>query len=601
MAQEAVVAKIRHFLVIIGMQGYADTQPNLEKVHPMPRRLALLPVALLLCSTTGWANQAYVANNSANTVSVIDTATNQVTATITTGTGPNGVSVTPDGTKAYVSNELDGTVSVISTATNTVLTTIQTGGAPQVSQVSPDGRTAYVADNDGNGIDVIDTATDTPRTKVTAAGAPVGLAVTPDGSLIYCADRYVNDVVVVSAQSLTVTATIPVGTTPLAIAFSPDGGTAYVTNGNFQGSGSVSVIDVATSTVTATIGVGNGPDGIAMTPDGTEILVANILDNSVTVIDTAAGAVKATLQLPGGATAVAVTPDGKTAYVAGGYVTPITIATGAVGAEIQVGPAPDAVAITPDPPVLVASILPGGRSVEAGTTATIFATMLNSGPFALYGCTVALPASAPSGLSLSYQTTNPATNALTGSANTPVGIAGGDGFQTFLLAFDSDGPVTVSALPLVFDCASTAPAAALTGVNTVDLLFSATPVPDIIALAATATADGTVHLTGDVGAFAVAADNAGIAGALTVAADTGDQTLPVALSLCQTDATGQCLAPPAASVQASIAAGGTPTFSVFVSASAPVPFAPGTSRVFIRFTDSGDVSHGSTSVAVTTD
>ena len=56
-----------------------------------------------------------------NTVSVIDTATNTVTATVNVGRSPAGVAVTPDGRKVYVANRLDaGTVSVIDTATNTV-------------------------------------------------------------------------------------------------------------------------------------------------------------------------------------------------------------------------------------------------------------------------------------------------------------------------------------------------------------------------------------------------------------------------------------------------------------------------------------------------
>ena len=570
----------------------------------MSRRLALLLPAAALFSTLysdpGQAFQAYVGNNSATTVSVIDTTTNQVTATITTGTGPNGVSITPDGTKVYVSNELDGTVSVVSTATNAVLTTIHTGGAPQPSQVSPDGSTVYVADNDGNGIDVIDTATDTLRTTVPAAGAPVGLAISPDGSLIYVADRYTNTVVALSTQTLTVTATIPVGQTPLAVAFTSDGGTVYVANANFQGSGSVSVIDVATNAVTATIAVGNGPAGLAFTPDGTKLYVANLLDNSVSVIAPATGSVTATLQVPGGAVAVAITPDGHTVYATGNLVTPITVATGALGTPIRVGAAPNSIAITPAPRVLVASILPGGRSVETGVTATVFATMLNGGLGELSDCSIALPASAPAGLTMNYQTTNPATNALIGSPNMPVILPGGNGFQTFLLAFNSAAALTTTALPLDFNCAGGVHAAPLVGVNTIDLLFSATPIPDIIALAATVTNDGTVHLANDVGAFAVAADNAGAAGTLTVTADTGAATLPVGIELCQTNASGQCLAPPASSVSASLAAGATPTFSVFVSASAPVPFAPGTSRIFVRFLDSGSVSHGSTSVAVTT-
>jgi YVTN family beta-propeller protein len=43
-----------------------------------------------------------------------------VMATITVGSGPIGVAVTPNGANAYVANEFGNTVSVISTATNAV-------------------------------------------------------------------------------------------------------------------------------------------------------------------------------------------------------------------------------------------------------------------------------------------------------------------------------------------------------------------------------------------------------------------------------------------------------------------------------------------------
>ncbi|MSY45465.1 MAG: YncE family protein, partial [Actinobacteria bacterium] len=57
--------------------------------------------------------KAYVTDFNTDTVSVINTATNTVSATITVGDGPYGVVITPDGTKAYVTNRRDGSVSVI--------------------------------------------------------------------------------------------------------------------------------------------------------------------------------------------------------------------------------------------------------------------------------------------------------------------------------------------------------------------------------------------------------------------------------------------------------------------------------------------------------
>jgi hypothetical protein len=86
-----------------------------------------------------------------------------------------------------------------------------------------------------------------------------------------------------------------------------------------------------------------------------------------------------------------------------------------------------------------------------------------------------------------------------------------------------------------------------------------------------------------------------------VTADTGGVSLPVSLSLCQTNpGTGACLAAPSSSVTLTIGAGATPTFAVFVQGSGPIVFEPATKRVFVRFKDGGTVTRGETSVAVRT-
>ncbi|MBV8890794.1 MAG: hypothetical protein JO266_02270, partial [Acidobacteria bacterium] len=72
----------------------------------------------------------YVANGASNTVSVIDTAANKVTAAIPVGTAPFGVAVTPDGRRIYVANGASNTVSVIDTATNRVTVAIPVGKGP---------------------------------------------------------------------------------------------------------------------------------------------------------------------------------------------------------------------------------------------------------------------------------------------------------------------------------------------------------------------------------------------------------------------------------------------------------------------------------------
>ncbi|MEI9983233.1 MAG: hypothetical protein WDN69_08510 [Aliidongia sp.] len=93
--------------------------------------------------------------------------------------------------------------------------------------------------------------------------------------------------------------------------------------------------------------------------------------------------------------------------------------------------------------------------------------------------------------------------------------------------------------------------------------------------------------------------NVGAPGNLTVLGRYRSATLPLSVFLCQTNpSNGQCLAPPSPNVTVSFATNATPTFSIFITASAPIAFAPGTSRVFVRFKDGSGVSHGSTSVAV---
>ncbi len=74
----------------------------------------------------------YVANVNSSSVSVIDTATNTVVATIPVGLFPFGVAVTPDGKHVYVTNNNGGSgnVSVIATATNTKVAAIPVGHGP---------------------------------------------------------------------------------------------------------------------------------------------------------------------------------------------------------------------------------------------------------------------------------------------------------------------------------------------------------------------------------------------------------------------------------------------------------------------------------------
>jgi hypothetical protein len=79
-------------------------------------------------------------------------------------------------------------------------------------------------------------------------------------------------------------------------------------------------------------------------------------------------------------------------------------------------------------------------------------------------------------------------------------------------------------------------------------------------------------------------------------------TAPVTATICATKpVTAACEAPPAASVAGDFVPDKDLTFSIFLSASAPITLDPANSRVEVTFTDSSGNLLARTSVAVDTD
>src|SRR5262249_29844412 len=257
-----------------------------------------------------------------------------------------------------------------------------------------------------------------------------------------------------------------------------------------------------------------------------------------------------------------------------------------------------------NPSPLLAAVLPSSRSVQVGTPATAFATIINTGMSPATGCQISPGSTLPA--SFTFQTTDPATNAVTGTVNTPVDIPANNKAQTFVFTFSPTAAIPATDVPLNFFCANAAVAPVVSGLNTLLLSASTTPVPDIVAISATLKNDGIVNIPGitGTGGFAVATVNLGAGGTITGSADTGAANLPVRIALCRTDPmTGQCVnptVPTTSPVVTTINTNETPTFGIFVTGTSTVAFAPATSRIFVRFKDAGGVTHGSTNVAVRT-
>lgn len=247
----------------------------------------------------------------------------------------------------------------------------------------------------------------------------------------------------------------------------------------------------------------------------------------------------------------------------------------------------------------LAAVLPASRSVQIGVVATAYATIINVGPSTATGCRIVLASNVPA--TFAYQTTDPITNKVTGTPNTPVDIPAGAA-QSFVVALTPTGPFRPKDVDLSFECANTAAAVIATGLNT--LLFSAstTPVPDVVSLAATLDNDGIVSVLGTqgTGVFAVAIANVGTTGHITASADTGGATLPVTVTICRTNSSGRCEGNPQPTVTTDMGGGGFMSFAIFVTANGSVPFDPANNRIFIRFRDETGDTRGSTSVAVRT-
>ena len=298
---------------------------------------------VVLSIAQGKTNYAYVANNGANTVSVINTANNTVIKTITVGSTPFAVAVDQPGKFAYVTNYGSANVSVISTATNGVVATIPVGSNPDGIVLAPNGKTAYVANQGSNSVSVINTGTKKVTATITVQNLPEGMALLASGTFLYVVNYQSGSVSVISTMTNAVVATIPVGSNPVWIASSPDQSTAYVTNY----AGSVSVIRTADNSPMGSINVPAQAYGDAVSPDGHWLYVASA--GVVTVIDTSTQTVAASIPTGGGEyTLVSFSEDSAFAYVtapAAGSVEVINTSTKTVTATVTVGTTPIGVAV----------------------------------------------------------------------------------------------------------------------------------------------------------------------------------------------------------------------------------------------------------------
>jgi uncharacterized protein (TIGR03437 family) len=130
-----------------------------------------------------------VVNPDNDTVTLFDPRNNNARlAEIGVGKEPNGVALSPDGSRAYVANTVDGTVWVLNinrgtTTTASVVGVISVGTEPYGLALTPTGRKLYVTNSRSNSVSVIDTTSNLVTKTIANAGIePRGIAITNGGT-----------------------------------------------------------------------------------------------------------------------------------------------------------------------------------------------------------------------------------------------------------------------------------------------------------------------------------------------------------------------------------------------------------------------------------
>ena len=183
-------------------------------------------------------------------------------------------------------NEGSGTVSVIDTATDKVTATLNFGKKPRGIAISADGTRLYLSDQTANALVVVDIAKrrddrDACRSAIRRRRSTCR----PTASGSSAAIEENDQVVIVDTAALKVDRSIKMkGKNPEHAVFSPDGKWLYV---SAEEADSVDIVDVAKGEVVKSVKVGDRPRGIGFLPDGTRAYVAAENADTVNVFDTA--------------------------------------------------------------------------------------------------------------------------------------------------------------------------------------------------------------------------------------------------------------------------------------------------------------------------
>jgi YVTN family beta-propeller protein len=259
--------------------------------NPVPGALQPLYKGQLLVHGLGYAPDGKtlaVVSVGSNSVTLIETATNRVKGTIYVGRSPHEAFFTPDGRELWVTVRGEDYVSVIDPVQMKEARRIEVANGPGMTMFGPDGKYGFVCSSFTAEVAVIDRASH-QIIKRLAQASPFcpNIAVSPENDEVWLTLKDVGRVQVFNAQppfeqkSLLETGTI---TNHVNFVNNRNGKFAYVTIG---GMNQVKVYRrSATPELIATIAVGELPHGLWQSGDGSRVYVAFENGGAAAAIDT---------------------------------------------------------------------------------------------------------------------------------------------------------------------------------------------------------------------------------------------------------------------------------------------------------------------------
>lgn len=221
-------------LLTIAIPSFAWTRPDGAGTTPNPVRSDVephrSPIALALAPD---GRRLLVANQTAGSVSLVDTETGKVLHEVDTGDRPAGVALSANGKIGAVTHWFGYDLARLKIEGGRIHVTgrVEVGPEPRGVTLSADGRTAYVAVGVSNEVARVDLDALRVTARVAVGREPRGIALSADGSLLLVGNARSRDVSLVSTSSMGVYRTIPIeGDNLRQVAISADGKKGYVAN-----------------------------------------------------------------------------------------------------------------------------------------------------------------------------------------------------------------------------------------------------------------------------------------------------------------------------------------------------------------------------------